>query len=218
MIIIISYFYNLKKRNKAKLAYDTILNPNTQLTNISNTLFPLKIGSKNDLVKSVQIYLNLSLQDDKKLTVDGIFGNKTLLELQLQRNISEVSFQEYNSMLNSINDQILINMNTLTTVAFNINNNLIIYLPNAVKKSIEDLTNLIINDIYDTPFSGHNYQLYSNMLKLDNKQLMYLLYFYKNKKGKKLIDDLKNEYFLDVSIKNTIISKLEQYNLIHNFQ
>lgn len=71
------YFFILKKKDTALTVVDSkpIGSTSKPKAVISDELFPLKRGSKNELVKNVQTFLNWKYKAG--LTVDGDFGAKT---------------------------------------------------------------------------------------------------------------------------------------------
>lgn len=70
------YFFIIKKKNDANnLLMQKDSPPPAPVTATESNLFPLKKGSKNNLVTNVQKFLNWKFKAD--LTVDGDFGPKT---------------------------------------------------------------------------------------------------------------------------------------------
>jgi hypothetical protein len=71
----------------------------SQATNQSQ-VFPLKMGSTGNEVKTLQKYLNaINNTGLANLAVDGIFGAKTLQMLQTRLGVNNYSQSDYNSII-----------------------------------------------------------------------------------------------------------------------
>lgn len=66
------------------------------------------------------------------------------------------------------------------------------------EKELKDLARLIYTDIYDTPYTGHDYDLYARALALSDTELLYMARFYRKSltRGITMYDDLNNELFI----------------------
>lgn len=83
-------------------------------------------------------------------------------------------------------------------------------IPDLEKRQLESVANSIFSDIYDTPITGHDGDVYKEALALTDNRLAYVNDFYKSKVsgGKSIIYDLNDEYFFQGSDALTQANKL----------
>lgn len=100
VIGLIYYLYRTRKKNNDITPDQTTVPTNTNPTQNVTDDFPLKKGSSGTRVKNLQIALNKQVKAPYvALTVDGIFGNKTLETLQRIYKVSEVSEKLFQTIL-----------------------------------------------------------------------------------------------------------------------
>ncbi|MCC6721748.1 MAG: hypothetical protein IT243_06055 [Bacteroidia bacterium] len=68
-----------------------------------NNHFPLELGMKGNLVKSLQTELNKKAI--QKISVDGFFGCLTLAEIKKQLNLATIDAEQFNDFVNKKSDK-----------------------------------------------------------------------------------------------------------------
>lgn len=84
------------------------------------------------------------------------------------------------------------------------------------KNIIEGIARSLKTDIYDTPWSGHDYTPYTSANNLTDNELAYLAKFYLRNmsRGNTLYDDMNGEYYITGSdITSQLMSRLSSIGL-----
>lgn len=80
------------------------------------------------------------------------------------------------------------------------------------KKQIQSIAERIYNDIYDTPFIGHNISPYEDALALTDNELLFLSTYYRKSltRGTSLKDDIQSEVYTFTDVNNKLIQRLNK--------
>jgi len=78
------------------------------------------------------------------------------------------------------------------------------------KSQIQEITQKIKADIYNTPLMGHDYTVYESFLSLYDDEMSFGADYYKNylTSGTSLHSDLSGEYFITGDVNQRVLDKL----------
>ncbi len=76
---------------------------------------------------------------------------------------------------------------------------------------LSQLAKQCYTDIYDTPFSGHDLDLWDKIYSLSDPDLVYLVKYYKNavSRGTSLYSDIDGEYFGFTNVNTRIMARIK---------
>lgn len=80
------------------------------------------------------------------------------------------------------------------------------------KRQIESIAQKLFTDIYNTPYSGHNGDVYKEALSLTDNELLYLAKFYKRSVsgGNTLYADIDSQWYVWIDSPTTLMARLNK--------